>query len=287
VEREPAGGPSGYTVLRTPDPFAAMHEMIGLAAPTSIVVRAPDPAERIAVSVAAAGAPRLHIYFVSGFFSRDFPSPRNVRNLRYAANSPFLARVGAAMLAAEVALVPPVIEPDQYRCVPTGDAILFVNPTAIKGVHIATAIARRMPHRRFVFAKSWPDHPNHRHYEPHLPNIEWAPTTDDMRPLLERTKLLLVPSVWEESSARTIGEAQVSGIPTIASDRGGMRESIGRGGAVVPLGAPIEQWCEAIERAFTDPAHFAALREGARAHAARPDYQPAAVVDRFLEFVSS
>lgn len=285
VAAEPPPDGLPYTILRVADPIDTALEMLA-ERPRAIIIRAPDPAER-AAQLAGAIEAKLHIYFESGFFSRDFPSPRNVRNLRYAANSPFLARVGEAMLAAEVALVPPVIEPEHYRCMPTGDAILFVNPIAMKGVHVATAIARRMPHRRFVFAKSWPDHPNHAHYEPSLPNIEWAPTTGDMRPLFERTKLLLVPSVWEESSARTIGEAQVSGIPCVSSDRGGLRESVGPGGVALSLADPIARWCETIERVFTDRAHFAALREGARAHAARPDYQPAAVVDKFLEFVSS
>lgn len=279
--RRPPGPP--YTILTTPDPVATMLELLA-ERPRAVVVRAPEPGERVA-QLAAGLAGTIHIYFESAFFRRDLPSPRDVPNLRYCANSPFLARMGEAMLAGAVTLIPPVIEPEVYRCSPTGENVLFVNPVAIKGVHIAAAIAARLPHRRFVFVRSWPDHPDHPHFEPRLPNIEWVPTLDDMRPLFERTKLLLVPSVWEESSARTLGEAQVSGIPAVASDRGGMSESVGPGGVTLPIAAPIERWCEAIERIFTDGAHFAALRAGALRHAARPDYQPEAVVTRFLEMI--
>lgn len=275
-----------YAVARAADPIAAFAATARGFAPDAIVIRAPDPAERFARFPGIRGR-RIHIYCESPYFSRAFPSPRHAPDLCYGANSPFLARMGTAMLGAEVAMIPPVIEPGLYRCVPTGDGILFVNPIAMKGVHIAAAIAAALPRRRFLFVRSWPETAAFPHFQPRLPNIEWVTSAHDMRPIFARTKLLLMPSVWEESSGRTLGEAQVSGIPTIASDRGGMREAIGPGGGVVPLGAPIAQWCAAIERAFEDGAHFAQLGEGARRHAARPDYQPEAAVERFLEFVAS
>jgi glycosyltransferase involved in cell wall biosynthesis len=282
---DPGPGPD-YGVARIADPIAAFAETARSFAPDAIVIRAPDPAERLANSPDVRGR-RVHIYCESPYFSRAFPSPRHAPDLRYGANSPFLARMGEAMLATPVAMIPPVIEPEYYRCNPAGDAILFVNPIAMKGVHIAAAIAAALPQRRFLFVRSWPETATFPHYQPRLANIEWVPSAHDMRPLFTRTKLLLMPSVWEESSGRTLGEAQVSGIPTIASDRGGMRDAIGPGGGVVPLGAPIAQWCAAIERVFDDGAHYAQLSEGARRHAARPDYQPEAVIERFLEFVES
>ncbi len=281
------GPPPGYTVLRTGDPVTAMHEMSSLFAPAAIVVRAPDPAERIAAGAAAAGAPGLCIYFESAFFHRSFAPPLAAPNLRYAACSPFLARMAEAYLGAPVAMVPPLIEPERFRCAASGDCVLFVNPTSIKGARAAEAIAARLPHRRFLFVRSWPDHPHHPHRAAALPNIRMAESTDDMRPLLAQTKLVLMPSVWEEGWGRVVSEAQVSGIPAVASDRGGLPETVGPGGVVLPLEAPIERWCEAVERAFTDDDYFAALSDGARSQAARPEYQPGAVVDRFLDFVSS
>jgi glycosyltransferase involved in cell wall biosynthesis len=280
------GEPPGYTVLRTSDPVAAMHEVNATAAPAAIVVRAPDPAEHAARTASALCRP-LHIYLESGFFGRSFPSPREAPHLRYAANSPFLARMGEAYLAAPVRYVPPLIEPEHYRCTPSGDAILFVNPVATKGVHIALAIAARLPHRRFVFVRSWPNHPNFPHFAVTLPNVELAASALDMRPLYARAKLVLMPSVWEESLGRVVNEAQISGIPAVASDRGGLRENVGRGGVILSLADPIERWCEAIERLFTDPAHYRRMTDGAHAEAQRWDCQPEAAVRRFLEFVSA
>jgi len=292
-ERAPAPNLAGatlirpeYPVLRSADPVGALREAAGRMAPAAIVARAPRPGERVA-SIADVLRQRIHIYFESGFFGREFPSPLAVPNLRYGANSPFLARMGGAYLGVPVPMIPPVIEPEAYRCRPQGDAVLFVNPVAIKGVHIAEAIARRLPHRHFLFVRSWTHHPDFPHREVSLPNVEWTASTHDMRPLFERTKLLLVPSVWEESSARVIGEAQVSGIPAVASDRGGLIESVGPGGICLPLAAPIADWCAAVEAMLGDRFRYAACARGASAHAERPDYLPARAVEQFLAYVDA
>jgi glycosyltransferase involved in cell wall biosynthesis len=281
--------PSGefpYTVLRLPAPIEALDEAIARFAPEAVVIRAPDAYTRVNRIAPALGRP-VHLYFQSAFAHRDYPAPRPGAMFRYAANSPFLARMAESYFAAPVAMIPPVIEPGRFRADARGDAVLFVNPVAIKGVHIAAAIAARLPHRRFLFAPSWPDSGNHPLVDVRLPNVENLPRTNDIRAVLARTRVLLVPSVWEESSARIIGEAQESGIPAIASDRGGLAESVGAGGLVLGLGDPLEAWCAAVEALFNDDAKYTAFSESARVHAARPDYRPEAIVERFLAFVSS
>ena len=272
-----------YPVLRLADPVEAMKEIIARLEPEAVVLRGPVRAAEWAM---ASGHP-LHVYFASDFHAHGFPSPREAPNLRYAANSPFLVRLGEAYFGAPVALVPSVIEPAEYRCERAGEAVLFVNPAAVKGVHIAAAVAARLPHRHFLFVRSWTDDARNRHTDIRLPNVEWAETTLDMRPLFACTKLILMPSVWEESSGRTLGEAQLSGIPAVVSDRGGLRESVGAGGVVIPLGDPIERWCEAVEAMFTDEVRYATLSRLARQHADRPDYTPERAVARFLEFIAS
>lgn len=273
-----------YPVLRHADPVEALREAAGRLPRAAIVARAPDPAERIAAIAEIFPRP-LHFYFESAFYRQAFPTPAVVPNLRYAANSPFLARMAAAFFASPVPMIPPVIEPESYRCAPRGDHILFVNPIAMKGVHIVAAIAERLPHRRFLVVRSWNAHPQHPHIGIDRPNVEMTDSVHDMRVLYERTRLLLVPSVWEESSARVIGEAQISGLPTVASDRGGLVESVGPGGACLALGDPLEKWCAAIESLFEDAALYATRAAGAHAHAARPDYQPERVVEAFINFV--
>lgn len=274
-----------YRLVRAPRPAHARAVAIARFAPAATVLRGPAAAADVAGL--AASAHRLHVYFESSFLHRCYPTPRNAPHLRYAACSPFLARMAESYFAAPVAMIPPLVEPEPYRVARPGDSVLFVNPVAIKGVHIAAAVAARLPHRRFLFARSWPDTEAHPHVAVDLPNVEWLPVMDDMRAAYARARLVLVPSVWEEGAGRVVVEAQVSGIPAVASDRGGLPDSVGPGGAIVPLAAPVAAWCEAVETLFADRHRYAALSDAAQRHAKRPDYLPDGVVDRFLAWIGA
>lgn len=274
----------GYPVLRLPDPVAAMMEMVPRLEPDAVVVRGPWPAVQAARWAAARGR-RLHVYFTAAAFDYGFPPPREAPGLRYAANSRFIAGLSQALVGTQVALLPPLIEPEAYRCTARGDAVLFVNPVPEKGAHLVAAIAESLPHRRFLVARSWPDHPDHRHVAIDLPNVEWVASGADMRPIYARTRLVLMPSMWEEALGRVVWEAQVSGIPAIVSARGGLPEAAGSGGIAVPVTAPVARWCAEIERVFTDDAHYAALSAGALREAAGPERRRDAVIARFLDFM--
>jgi glycosyltransferase involved in cell wall biosynthesis len=287
-EREPTAE-TPYRILRAAQPERALGDAIARFAPIATILRG-STAAKVAKSKNSR-AQRLHIHFESGFDQRSYPSPRQAPGFRYAACSPFLARFAENYFAAPVAIIPPIIEPDAYRVAraapPTGDAVLFVNPVAIKGVHIAAAVAARLPRRRFLFVRSWPDTASHPHVDVALPNVAWLPPTHDMRPIYARTRTILVPSVWEESHGRVVGEAQINGIPAVVSDRGGLPETVGPGGIVLPLAAPIEAWCDAVESLFEDEAKYAALARHALGHAARPDLVPDGIVDRFLAWAGA
>jgi glycosyltransferase involved in cell wall biosynthesis len=275
-----------YAVLRLPAPIEQLGDTIARIRPDTVVVRGPDGYRRITRIAATLGRP-IHIYFQSAFANRNYPAARSGAALRYAANSPFIARMAESYFAAPVAMIPSIIEPGAFSTDARGEAVLFVNPVAIKGVHIAASIAERLPHRRFLIAPAWPDSGYHPLVNVRLPNVENLARTNDIRTVLARTRVLLVPSVWEEASARIIGEAQQSGIPAVASDRGGLPESVGAGGIVLGLADPIEAWCAAVESLFDDHAKYAALSAGARAHTMRPDRRPEIVVERFLAFAAT
>jgi glycosyltransferase involved in cell wall biosynthesis len=273
-----------YPVLRLAQPLDALTEMIDRLKPAAAVVRGPWPA---AEAIARAGSRKLHIYFESSLLGHDFPSPRAMTHLRYAACSRFLAALVTAYVGGSVAIIPPLIEPEHYRCAPQDDAILFVNPVAAKGVHIAAAIAERLEHRRFLFVKAWPDQDRAPHIPVRLPNVEWVESSLDMRALYGRARLLLVPSIWEEGFGRVIVEAQISGIPCVASDRGALPDTVGEGGVVLSLAEPVERWCAAVESLFSDGRRYGECAHAARANALRADLAPDAVVARFLDFVST
>jgi glycosyltransferase involved in cell wall biosynthesis len=94
-----------------------------------------------------------------------------------------------------------------------GDCITLVNANQNKGVTQFIAMARRMPDRKFLGVipyygeLSVPPAPN---------NIEWIPFDDDIRTILKRTRILLVPSYYE-SFGRIAVEAMYNGIPVLYS----------------------------------------------------------------------
>ena len=273
-----------YNVLRLTDPVAAMLEIIGRLNPEAVVVRGLSAAVRAAQFKAALEYP-LRIHVLRSPAGYALPPHSATPRWRYAANSHFLVRLLEAYLGGPVDLVPSLVEPADYRCKPNGEAVLFINPIAEKGVHIAAGIAERLSHRRFLFVRSWPEHWNNPAAPVRLANVEWAASTLDMRELYARTRVLLVPSVWEESSCRAVAEAHLSGIPAVASDRGGLRESVGPGGIVMSLADPIERWCESVESLYTDQAKFERLSRLARQHVRRREIAPASVMASFYRFI--
>jgi glycosyltransferase involved in cell wall biosynthesis len=282
----PPGWPvPDYPVIRVPQPLEGVREMIAHLRPYAVVLRGPHPGFGALAWAAAAPGRKVHIYFTTASFEYSFPPA--APGVRYAANSPFLASYVHALVGRPALWLPSLVEPEACRCAPRGDAILVVHPAPVRGAHLAAAIAARLPHRLFLFARLPRGSGGEAEIEPALPNIESVTAAYDPRPLFERTRLLLMPSMHEEAWGRVVTEAQISGIPAVASDRGGLAENVGAAGSVLPLGAPIVDWCAAIEALLGDDTHYEAASRAARAQAARPELQPESVVAHFLEFVAS
>jgi glycosyltransferase involved in cell wall biosynthesis len=125
--------------------------------------------------------------------------------------------------------------------------ILFVNPKIEKGALIVAQIAVKLAEVRpdivieVVESRGKWEQVVHA-VRPHfgeqvddLPNVKITPTTQDMRPVYARTKLVLHPSVWWESSSRVLAESMLNGIPAITTDHGGAPEMIGDGGIKIQL----------------------------------------------------
>ncbi len=131
----------------------------------------------------------------------------------------------------------------------TRERILFVNPSAEKGVNIVAMVALLMEARRpdiqFEVVESrgsWHEHLGavSRHLgkpRESLQNVTVTPHTNDMRPIYARARLLLMPSLWWESYGRVLVEAMMNGIPALITNRGGMPEGIENAGIILQLPA--------------------------------------------------
>lgn len=113
-----------------------------------------------------------------------------------------------------------------------------------------------------------------------------------MRRIYGKCKILLVPSLCEEAYGRVTSEAQISGIPVAASNRGGLPEAVGTGGVLLDPDSTIDIWAGTLRKIWQDEKYYAELSAAALAYAQRPDLSPAyqieahekamcAAIDRF------
>lgn len=207
-------------------------------------------------------------------------------SLAYLANSQFVAQAVRVGLGLRCDVIHSLIDPSRYRVNSTRERVLFVNPLPKKGVHIALALARAFPSIPFTFVEGWvappADHDALARACAEAGNIELAAPTDDMRHHYGRARILLVPSVWEEAFPRVVTEAQLNGIPVIASRRGGLPEAVGPGGIIEELSAPAERWSQHLSRLWNDAQLYDTLSRAALQHASRAEMAEETITHRFM-----
>jgi glycosyltransferase involved in cell wall biosynthesis len=131
------------------------------------------------------------------------------------------------------------------------------------------------------------------------PHIMAAPATPRPADFFALTKILLVPSTTSESFGRVSAEALVNGIPPIVSDRGGLPETVGQGGIVIPLptwltpdtralpsAEDVRPWFDTIRALWDDPEYYRSASARARAEAVAR-YDEAVMQRRYLDYFAT
>jgi glycosyltransferase involved in cell wall biosynthesis len=115
-----------------------------------------------------------------------------------------------------------------------------------------------------------------------LNNVDCMGWVKDMKGAYGRARLLIGPSIWPEPFGRVFIEAAASGIPSVASARGGIAEAVGEGGILIDDIFDINRWVEAL-RQFEDPDTYAAYAENARENAR--SFTAQASLEQFIQSV--
>jgi glycosyltransferase involved in cell wall biosynthesis len=131
------------------------------------------------------------------------------------------------------------------------------------------------------------------------PHIMAAPATPRGGDFLALTRILLVPSVVAECFGRVAAEALVNGIPPLVSERGGLPETVGTGGAVIPLPSwltpeardlptvdEVRPWFDEICRLWDSPDAYRDAAERARAEG-MARFHESVMRPRYLEYFES
>jgi glycosyltransferase involved in cell wall biosynthesis len=197
------------------------------------------------------------------------------------ANSRYMQEVIRRFYGIDSAVVYPTADLDRYRADGgSRDSVLFVKPQYVKGLPILLAVAERAPDLHFLVAGDAGRHARRRLAR--LPNVECLGWVQDMRPIYARTRVLVGPSIWPEPFGRVFVEAAASGIPSVASARGGIPEAVGDGGILIDDIFDADRWVAAL-RQLQDPTVYATMSNRARHHALR--FAAGATVAQFLQSV--
>jgi len=104
--------------------------------------------------------------------------------------------------------------------------VTFVSPCPEKGLAIFLKLAEAMPNTEFLAIKTvaWTK-PWHEQLLKKLPNVKIQAASTNMEEILRCTRVLIVPSVFQEAFGLIVVEAQLRGIPVVSTDVCGLAEA--------------------------------------------------------------
>jgi len=211
-------------------------------------------------------------------------------NIKYIANSQFTAKKFKNTFDISSFVIPPSITSSNYKGKRTPKYVLFVCPFPEKGLEVALKVAEANPDIPFLFLESWKlSEINLQNLKTRLlkiPNITFKHSQKSMLPIYTETKITLMPSQCEEAWGRVASESQVNGIPVIASNIGGLPESVGKGGVLVPPNAEIAIWTEKLRQLWDNDEVYNEYSQLALQHSKRPEIAPSHLVSVLKNYIS-
>jgi len=188
---------------------------------------------------------------------------RNIRNRKILermdliiANSKFMAKTlrKFGISSTPIQIVYPFITLSSYRVrdkESPGKHLTYINPSYLKGIEIFRKIVKKLPQKKFIVVGKGIE--KLKNISNNVTCFGWC---NDLRDIYKNTSIILFPSIWDEPFGRVPIEAGINGIPTVASNRGGLSESVGKGGILIDDPYDINAWLSAIKRIESDRKNF-------------------------------
>jgi len=129
-------------------------------------------------------------------------------------------------------------------------------------------------------------------------NVFFMSHTHDPGRFWKVTRLRLMPSLWWENQPLVAIEAMINGIPVVASNRGGLPETLGEAGVTLPLperltrssrvlptAEEVAPWIEALVKIWDDRDNYARHRAIAVIEALR--WSPRTLLSEYTDFFNN
>lgn len=140
----------------------------------------------------------------------------------------------------DIVVHPPVYVED-YKCKHINNYITLINLNSNKGGDFLIELAKRLPEYKFMGVMG---SYGHQQLDHKVKNIWYMENTSDIKYVYKRTRILLMPSIYE-SYGRTAIEACSSGIPVICTPTPGLQEALGQAG--IFMERDVEKWALKIK----------------------------------------
>jgi glycosyltransferase involved in cell wall biosynthesis len=208
-------------------------------------------------------------------------------------------------LGLECTAIPSPLDWDKFFCLEGVDGrhVTFVNPIPDKGVFLFARIAGELGRLRPDIpllvqegrgrAATWLGQPG---LDLGPRNLRVTGHTPDPRDFYRASRVVLMPSLWDESFGRVAAEALANGIPVLGSRRGALPETLAEAGFLfdvparytpesreVPTAEEMAPWVDTVIRLYDDEAFYQAQRR--RCQAAAAVWRPDVLGDRYEAFL--